>query len=85
MTNTQQKSREQKVWEKALSIRGKNPDQFRRDAEGNVIRRASYGTTGEFGWEVDHKNPKSKGGSNKERNLQALHWKANREKGDKQK
>ena len=85
MTNTQQKSKKQKVWEKAHSIRGKNPDQYRRDAEGNVIRHASYGTLGKFGWEIDHKIPKSKGGSDAENNLRALHWEANREKGDKRK
>ncbi|HOK46564.1 MAG TPA: HNH endonuclease signature motif containing protein [Bryobacteraceae bacterium] len=71
------------AWENAKPIRGQNPDVWRRDVEGNKIRRGSYGTQGEYGWEVDHKNPTSKGGTDSLRNVQALHWKANREKGDK--
>jgi 5-methylcytosine-specific restriction endonuclease McrA len=71
------------VWEKAKPIRGKNPDAWRRDSEGQKIRRGSYGTQGKFGWDVDHKNPKSRGGSDNPRNLQPLHWKENREKGDR--
>ncbi len=71
------------VWDKAKPIRGKNPDTWRRDAEGNKIRSGSYGTHGEYGWHVDHKNPKAKGGSDDPRNLQALHWEANLEKSDK--
>ncbi|MEK9208781.1 MAG: HNH endonuclease signature motif containing protein [Patescibacteria group bacterium] len=71
------------VWEKAKEIRGQDPDSWRRDMEGNKIRFASYGTRGDFGWEIDHKYPSSKGGSGSLRNLQPLHWQENREKGDK--
>ena len=71
------------VWEKAKQIRGQNPEAWRRDAEGNKIRKGSYGTEGKYGWEVDHKNPISKGGTDNPRNLQALQWEANREKSDK--
>jgi len=35
------------VWEKGKEIRGKDPDAWRRDAEDNKIRKASYGTEGE--------------------------------------
>ena len=73
----------QQVWDKAKSIRGKNPETWRRDNQGNKIRKGSYGTRGEYGWEVDHKRPKSKGGSDSPKNLQPLHWEANREKSDK--
>lgn len=73
----------EKVWDKAKPIRGKNPDTWRRDSEGNKIRHGSYGTQGEYGWEIDHKHPESKGGSDSDRNLQPLQWEANREKGDK--
>jgi 5-methylcytosine-specific restriction endonuclease McrA len=71
------------AWEKAIPIRGQNPETWRRDSEGNKIRSASYGTQGKFGWEVDHKNPIAKGGTDHLRNIQALHWKENREKSDK--
>ena len=52
-----------KVWEKASTVRGKNPEVWRRDCEGNIIRKGSYGTCGEFGWHVDHIHPKAKGGT----------------------
>ena len=35
-----------------------------------------------MGWEVDHIKPVAKGGRNAKDNLQALQWKANRQKGD---
>ena len=71
------------VWEKAKEMKGKDPDVWRKDTYGNKIRFASYGTEGEYGWEIDHKNPKDKGGSNQLRNLQPLQWEENREKGAK--
>lgn len=51
----------ERVWEKADEIRGRDPDVWRKDSEGNYIRHGSYGTVGEYGWEIDHKNPVSKG------------------------
>ena len=73
----------EEVWNKAKTIRGKDPDVWRRDDYGNKIRHGSYGTQGEYGWHVDHKNPSSKGGSDNIRNLQPLHWEENLEKSDK--
>jgi len=71
------------IWERADTIRGRNPDTWRRDDEGNIIRWGSYGTVGEYGWEVDHRRPVAQGGSESIRNLRALHWEENREKSDK--
>lgn len=71
------------VWDKGKTIRGQNPDSWRRDVAGNKIRFGSYGTEGEYGWEIDHINPQSKGGSDNLRNLQPLHPDANRKKSDK--
>ena len=73
------------AWENAKPIRGKKPETWRRDLEGNKIRSGSYGTTGEYGWEVDHKNTKGKRGTEHMKNIQALHWKENRKKSDKRK
>lgn len=71
-----------KVWEKAKPIRGKNPDVWRKDLKDNKIRFGSYGTQEKYGWEIDHKKPKSKAGSEHRKNLQPLHWEENREKCD---
>ena len=73
------------VWEKGKQILGKDPDVWRKDSAGNRIRHGSYGTVGKYGWEIDHKNPKAKGGTDNPRNLQPLHWEENREKGDRAK
>ena len=71
------------AWKQAKEIRGRNPDTYRRDSKGKIIRYGSHGTQGQYGWEIDHKNPVSKGGTDSPRNLQALHWKENRRKGNK--
>ncbi len=73
----------EQAWENAREVRGRNPDTWRRDPYGNLIRHGSYGTQGEFGWELDHKFPESKGGSDTPHNIQAVQWEQNREKGDK--
>ena len=71
------------VWAKATKIRGENPDIYRKDSEKNKIRYKSYGKTTDLGWEIDHKTPLAKGGSDALSNKQALQWKANRQKSDK--
>lgn len=77
------KQKIEEVWDKGKEMRGKDPDVWRKDIYGNKIRFASYGTQGDYGWEIDHKNPKAKGGTDHGRNLQPLHWEENREKSDK--
>lgn len=71
------------VWGKANPVRGKNPNQYRRDTKGNVIYKSAYGRNSPMGWQVDHIKPASKGGSDSRRNLQALQTAANRRKSDK--
>lgn len=71
-----------KAWESAKGVRGKDPSLYRQDPYGNVIFRRSYGKSSEMGWEVDHIKPKSQGGSDSARNLQALKTVVNRSKGD---
>jgi 5-methylcytosine-specific restriction endonuclease McrA len=71
------------TWNHAQEIRGKNSDLYRRDEDGNQIYKPSYGKNGEQSWEVDHRNPVAKGGSDHRRNLRALQTAANRKKGDK--
>jgi 5-methylcytosine-specific restriction endonuclease McrA len=48
-----------------------------------LIKKDAYGKTDdEFGWEIDHIDPKSKGGTDDLDNLRPLHWENNRARGD---
>ncbi|MCP4318635.1 MAG: HNH endonuclease [Hyphomicrobiales bacterium] len=71
------------VWKKARHISGKNPNLYRRDNHGNVIYKPAYGKNSPMGWQVDHIWPKSRGGSEARRNLQALQTRANQRKSNK--
>lgn len=71
------------AWSKAKPIQGKNSNLWRRDSEGNQIYKPAHGTSGDQGWEVHHKHPKSRGGTDSPRNLEALQTKENRRKGSK--
>jgi len=71
------------VWGKAKKIPGKNPDLYRRDSAGNEIYKPAYGKDSEKGWEVDHKKPVDRGGTDNLKNLQPLKTEENRKKGNK--
>ncbi len=71
-----------KAWTSAKVIRGKSPAKYRKDPYGNTMYKASQGKSSPMGWDVDHIKPKSKGGSDSTRNLQALNSSVNRSKGD---
>ena len=86
-TNDQGKKFDQdrvdQVWEKGSKIPGRDPAVYRRDEAGNLLYRPSYGKQSEKGWEVDHKKPLDKGGTDNLRNLQPLQSQENKEKGKK--
>ena len=76
------KSRVDQVWDKAKTVRGKDPNKYRQDPYGNLLYKSSQGKSSEMGWQIDHIKPKSKGGSDHIRNLQALNSKINMSKGN---
>lgn len=69
------------IWEKAISVPGYDPNIWRKDFAGAWIRKDSYGLHTQYGWEVDHLKPLSRGGTSNETNLIALHWQNNNTKG----
>lgn len=71
------------IWEKGHVVRGKDPDQYRRDDNGNLMYRASYGKFSPMGWNVDHKVAQANGGSDNLRNLRPLNSRDNSSKGAK--
>ena len=49
---------------------------------GGKITLDEYGEQSTFGWEIDHRKPLAKNGSDDYSNLYSLHWMNNRAKGD---
>lgn len=77
------KEERDKIWDKGSIIKGKNPNLYRKDVNGKVMYKPSYGKYSEMGWNVDHKKAKANGGSDSLRNLQPMNSRANSSKGKK--
>ncbi len=72
----------QSVWNKGLIVEGYSPDTFRKDPCGAWILRNEYGKTTNYGWEIDHIYPQSRGGDDNPLNLRPMQWENNRSKGE---
>ncbi len=70
------------VWRKSQVVPGYDPNWYRKDRCGAWIGKSSYGTTSQYGWEIDHIRPVARVGTDDFGNLQPLHWRNNRGKGD---
>lgn len=70
------------VWQKGRIIPGYNSNVWRQDMCGTVMKYGEYGLESKYGWEIDHIYPKDLGGSDDLSNLQPLHWRNNRRKGN---
>lgn len=69
------------IWEKGKIVESQDSSIHRQDFAGAWMEKSRYGQEHPFGWEVDHKIPESKGGTNDISNLQPVQWENNRAKG----
>ena len=73
----------QQVWEKGKIVPGNDPTILRQDDCGAWIMRTEYGNRrSQYGWEIDHIQPKDNGGSDALSNLRPLQWQNNASKGN---
>lgn len=72
----------EQVWNKAQTVNDYDKSKYRKDCCGAWIVRDKYGLEEDYGWEIDHVYPESKGGTDDLINLRPMQWENNRSKGD---
>ena len=63
----------EEIWRKGREVEGKNPDVYRMDAAGAIIKKDDRRVESEYGWEVDHVFPRAK---LEERGIPETEWDA---------
>ena len=78
MNSFAEEARRRQIWSKGRIIPNYDPDTWRYDDFGAVIRYADYGDrNSEYGWEEDHIRPSAFGGLDNLANLRPLHCNRN--------
>ena len=78
LENFQKENKKRAVWQKGKIIPGYDPNQYRWDRFGNVIKYSHYGNRSlRFSWEIDHDIPTSLGGADIFSNWQPLEARTN--------
>ena len=73
----------QAVWNKGKSVGAEHDKTWRKDQCEDWIKFSDYGNRdSDYGWEIDHITPASKGGGDELSNLRPLHWQNNVSKSD---
>jgi hypothetical protein len=78
-------AQKQTAWNKAKIVENDNDKGkvWRKDLADAWIKFTDYGDQeSDYGWEVDHAFPESKGGGTEDYNIQAMNWKNNKTKAD---
>lgn len=66
------------VWAKGQIVANNDPNLWRMDECGAWISRGAYGNrNSQYGWEIDHITPVSRGGGDELSNLRPLQWQNN--------
>ena len=69
------------VWAKGAIVEGYDPKKYRKDHCEAWMQYGKYGDRGsDFGWEIDHITPESRGGTDELSNLRPLQWENNNDK-----